>query len=101
MSEEPSAMAANSAYRWEIDLSPGGRTRPRIDVAGCTTTDCTGGIARTIAGRLEAGTPAVFQGSPARPHAGAPAARTVRGGVDSRAHERPAQHGTNGEIRPK
>jgi hypothetical protein len=36
--EGPSAMAASIAYRCEIDLSPGGRTRPRMHVAGCTVT---------------------------------------------------------------
>jgi hypothetical protein len=33
-----SAMAASIAYRCEIDLSPGGRTRPRMRAAGCTVT---------------------------------------------------------------
>jgi hypothetical protein len=31
-------MAARSAYRCEIDLSPGGRTRPRTRGVGCTMT---------------------------------------------------------------
>ena len=34
----PSAIAASSAYRCEMDLSPGGRTRPRTRSAGCTIT---------------------------------------------------------------
>ena len=43
--DEPSAIAASMAYRWEIDLSPGGRTRPATRVEGCTTTLCDEGIA--------------------------------------------------------
>ncbi len=38
MWEEPFAMDARSAYRCEIDLSPGGRTRPRTRGVGCTMT---------------------------------------------------------------
>jgi hypothetical protein len=38
--EGPRAMAASSAYRWEIPLSPGGRTVPRTRGAGCTRTVC-------------------------------------------------------------
>jgi hypothetical protein len=37
-------MAARSAYRWEIDLSPGGLTSPRKRDAGCTMTLCDPGI---------------------------------------------------------
>ncbi len=53
--DRPSASEASSAYRCEIDLSPGGRTRPRTKRAGETSSAVSGDMGGTIA--LTAGAP--------------------------------------------